>query len=771
MNIRTIMGRGIMKYCNVRNIILSSTSAFAMIGAQAHAQEAPAQPAAAASAPAQPAGDQAAEEQDPNQLAEIVVTAERRTTNLQTTPIAVSVLGGEDLENKQVNSVLDLTGSLPNVSIGTNTGQANISVRGIGFTTLNPGDDGRVAYYVDGVYISRPSAQLGQFFDVDRVEVLRGPQGTLYGRNATGGAFNVYSRNPTQEASGYLDLTVGNYDLVQAEGALSGPLSDTLSARVAFQTVNRGGYGTNLLTGRPVDNAHTSSVRTKLLWRPGAGTEVTLTGNYHHEDDANYGYHKFGRSFPFVVIKAEDVLGVGPILIRSHDVNGDAESEPRNVRTSYGTTLDVKNELSDALTFRTIAAYEHSQYSMKHDGDGSILPLVISMQREKADQYSVESQLIGEYGSLHFVLGGYYFHEDNSPRNQALFNRLLFNPTGPSQLVQGVTLFTNFHTDAAAVFGQATYDLTDRLSVTVGGRYSYERKKTVGDTLGYDTVTPYPPALPTTPQPGFPRPDRTASFDSFTPKFNIDYKFSDNVFVYASYTQGFKSGGFTFGSLQPGFLPETIKSYEAGIKTRLFDRRVTFNLSAFHYDYTNIQTQIVLSPQIGVFNASAAKIDGIEGELVALVTPGLRLDANASILDAKYQTFMTTDPVRPSLGVLDLSGNRLPQAPTYTANAGVQYTWNIGSGTLMLRGEVRAVGVTYFTPYNTSALKMPAYAMGNAYLTYEDGKHWSANLWVRNVTDKFAWNSMFIEGATAGQQTSGVPLAPRTFGATLGYKF
>ncbi len=199
------------------------------------------------------------------QLETIVVSAEKRATDLQTTPAALSVVSGQALADEQIHSILDIAGSLPNVQVGTVTGQADIAIRGIGFSTLNPGDEGRVAFYVDGIYIARPSNQLGAFFDIDRVEVLRGPQGTLYGRNATGGAFQLLTRNPTRELSGYLTVTGGNYGLVQTEGAISGPLSETLSGRVAFQTVNRNGYGKNLFSGKDVNDASTQAVRGKLL--------------------------------------------------------------------------------------------------------------------------------------------------------------------------------------------------------------------------------------------------------------------------------------------------------------------------------------------------------------------------------------------------------------------------------------------------------------------------------------------------------------------------
>jgi iron complex outermembrane recepter protein len=645
------------------------------------------------------------------------------------------------------------------VSVGYSTGQAQIAIRGIGFATLNPGDEGRVAYYIDGVYIARPSAQLGSFFDVDRVEVLRGPQGTLYGRNATGGAFNVFARKPTTELSGYLNVTAGNYGLISTNGAISGPLSDTLSARLAFQTTNRGGYGKNLFLDKSINDANTTSGRASLRWKPNDKFDLDLSANYHREHDRNYALLSFGPGTPGVA------LGAGAVNF-SQDI---AENEETyNHRHSYGVNGAGTYHLTDEVDFKTIVAYQHSWFDILN-GEGSPQPFARSRQHETANQFSTEFQLNGNMDRLKWTVGAYYFHEKVLPENRAAVLGSAFG--GPNYVTQGFALSADLTSSALAGFAQANYAITDQLSLTIGGRYSYEKKRDRNDQLAVDLGTPFPAPgvpggeLPIPPlSPPFPL-NQSDSFKSFTPKVTVDYKITPQTFVYATYSKGFKSGGFNYATVQQAFLPEKLTNYEVGIKSTMLDNRLRANLSGFIYDYTNIQTQVVSSNPPGVFvqNSGRARIKGLEAEITAKPVSAIQLDLTYGLLDAKFKDFITADPARPALGPLQIGGNRVPQAPKYTLNAGAQYSYDLGSGELTLRGEYHRQGKTYFTIFNTPTAAQRSYE-GN------DG-HWSATAFVRNIGDKFAATSMFIQAAGFGGGLSGSAIAPRTYGATVGYKF
>jgi iron complex outermembrane receptor protein len=752
---------------NRSQMLMMGAAAIALLPGRVHAQS-------TQTAPPGAAPDASAQKATEDTLSDIVVTAERRETRLQETPVSASVLSGDTLKTQQIVSVVDLSAALPNVNVGVGLGgSAQVNIRGIGYSDLLPGGEARVAYYVDNFYLARPSSALGSFFDVDRVEVLRGPQGTLFGRNATGGAFNVITRSPTREASGYLDLTVGNYGLIQTEGALSGGLSDTLSARVAFQTVNRNGYGKSLITDRDIDDSNTISLRGKLRWEPSSRVTIDLSGHYHRENDANYALHYFGQGQPGTPL-APDALGY-PTRSFSRDVNFDTDVV--NKRETYGFDGKAKFELTDELTLAVFGAYENAKFNIVNDGDGTAFLGVRTEQADASESYSAEAQLLGDFGRLNFVAGVYYFQESEVPLNRAVINAIFLG--GANFTPQGAVQTSNLQTYAGAIYGQATYKVTDKLSLTLGGRYGRETKKDIGDFFQFDLVRPWPPFVePLIPLPGFPF-DQKRTVSKFTPKVTLDYKFTPDIYAYATYSEGFKSGGFNFGQAAPNyFQPEAIKDYEGGIKTTFANGRLIVNLSGFYYNYTNIQTQILKEgtggtpDHIEFTNAGAARIYGTELEVTARPVRGLTIDVSGSLLSAKYTEYMDKDATDPAKGTQDLRGRHVPQAPGYKVNVGAAYKFNLGDGSLTLRGEVQAVGKTYFSPFNSPALVQDAYTMGNAFLTYDRGDgHWTASVFVRNIGDTFTKSGLFNQAGFLGSGVVGANGPPRTFGVTLGYKF
>ncbi|HKX23535.1 MAG TPA: TonB-dependent receptor [Rhizorhapis sp.] len=692
-------------------------------------------------------------------LADIVVTAQKRATNVQETPLAVTAVSGEDLAARQVNDFERLAPSLPSVNFGRNVGFARIAIRGLGFDATSAGQEGRVAFHSDGVYVSRPTAQLAGFFDVNRVEVVRGPQGTLYGRNATAGAVNVITNNPQNQFAGLAKLTVGNHSHIQTEGFFTGPVSDTVSARIAFQTVDNDGYGDNITTGENIDNEHSFAVRGKVKIEPSSKFDLVLAAEYSHSDDNNFVYHHIGAGRPGVVPFGPALGGIVPPNPR--DSSGNVPQ--RNVRRFSAFTATMNWDVGFA-TLTSITGYRDSNTQYQSDSDGTSAPVARVRINEIARQFSEELRLAGDIGDLSYILGGYYFREE-------LFGQSNFSPfrsPASGQQTQGIDYIGDFDTRAYAAFGQFDWRPVTGLTLSAGIRYSYEKRAI--DQMGVaDLVTPYDPSVPY--NHNLSQVART-SFDSFTPRFGIDFQATDDIMLYATYAKGFKSGGFALSAFTGDPLrPEKLTDYEGGIKTEWFDRRLRINLSAFYYDYTDLQVQRLLGNQSLPVNAASAKVKGIEVEFVASPIDGLEITGNGSILDTKFTTFFTSEAARPELGVQDLSGNRLPQAPPYTANLAVQYTKAVGGGEITGRVEGAWTGRVYFSPYNRPETSQAAYGKYNASLTWDMGNGLSLAGFVRNIANKRTISTSQVSIGALGFPVLGAFDPLRTFGGSLSYRF
>lgn len=696
-------------------------------------------------------------------LDEVVVTAERRATNVQTTALAVSAFSSEMLERSQVDTIEDLSVLVPNINFGQQFGNARIAIRGIGFDTIAPGSEARVAYHLDGVYVSRPSAGLAGFYDVERIEVLRGPQGTLYGRNATAGSVNVISNAPTEELDGYVRGTVGSHGRIETEGAISGPLVDGLTARLSVRTEQRDGYGKNLTTGRDADDRDTFSARLRLRAEPSDRLRMDLIADFHTEDDHSNALHYFGAGNP-----NRTPVGIalgGRFSTDFHDIYSDIESI--NDRQNWGVQGAIRYELSDALTLTSLTAYRDTEYMTQTDLDATDAPLTYYGQHENADQFTQEFQLAGDFDRFRFVAGAYYFRENITSGLTVPFNHRILG--GADRIIQGQAIGGDTETRAWAVFGQANYALTPDLTLVAGLRYS-EEEKHLDEYAQFDLVRTYDPSNPIIPNR---IQSADASWNAFTPKLTIEYKPADNAFLYATISRGFKSGGFNVGGMQAPFEPEMIWNYEAGAKIDWFDRRLRTNLSAFFYDYSDLQVTKVVNNVITTVNAATAIIKGLEGEITFLATDNLRFDASFSVTDSEYQDFGTSDPARPLLGVIDLSGNQLSQSPKYTLFVAGQYDINTSSaGMFSPRIEFYATDKVYFNAFNRDVASQDARQLINAMVNWESPSgQWTGAVYVRNLTDDEYIANAFVGTSLLADTIVGVAGPPRTFGVSLGYRF
>jgi iron complex outermembrane recepter protein len=713
----------------------------------------------AQTAPLQPALDEQGDS-----LNEIVVTALRRDTTLQRTPAAVTAISGEEMTTRGIATLEDLSAAIPDVSFGKNIGQAHISIRGIGADSVVAGQDPRVAFYQDGVYIARPDAQVLGMFDVGTVQVLKGPQGTLYGRNATGGAIVVTSAAPTNNLEGYIRLGYGNYNDVKLESAVSVPLAPTLSARFAVSYNRRDGYGRNIVTGTGIDDLNEGGARASLLWKPVDKLELLTILDYSREDDRANGLHYFGSAQPGVV-----PLGLtlgGTALLNSRNIASDID--PKVDITTWGLTEQGKYDAGWAR-IKSTTAFRKVESENLTDIDGTSVQLGYDRLFDNAKQVSEELTVDGDVGRrLSWLAGGQYFYEDIGPAGSHIpISSAVLG--GPLSLRDAFFSLGFQKTYGAAGYGQVSYELIDGLKLTAGGRYSTE-KKTLNDTFQLDFSRPYNPGDPLVPTAGFPR-HLENRFSRFTPTATLEYQLDRDIFAYFTYGKGFKSGGYNFGVNQPAYQPEKITSYEAGIKSSLADGAVTANLIGFHYDYSDLQVTQVRGNTSVTENAATAKVNGFELELAIRPLRGLTLGSNIAYVDAKYDKFTSRDPSNLAAGVQDLSGNRLAQAPKVSFNVYAQNSWNIHSYELAARADYNYTGSQYFTPFDNPLIAQGAYDVASASLTLRSVSRWSIQGYVHNIGNTKAIQQTYVSSTLFHIPVLGTLIPPRTYGVKLGYDF
>ncbi|MDY0067576.1 MAG: TonB-dependent receptor [Steroidobacteraceae bacterium] len=700
------------------------------------------------------AAEQAQSEQESFTLERVVVTARKQEESLQDAPIAISAITGEGLREAQVSNLVDVEGSMPNVNFGARLSAGVPTIRGVGFTILAAGTSSNVAMHVDGVYVGRPAATAASFFDIERIEVVRGPQGTLYGRNATGGAINLITGQPTVEPDGFIDVTVGNYNSRRLEGAVGGAiLGERLLGRAAFVIDQHDGWARNRLSGEEVDALDMNAFRGKLTFLASDAWTVDLGGEVFHQNDTMNGMKFIGQP-----------EGVAPLF----GVVRGGQAYPTNTRDILGEFEPV-NELDlasvnatvtwtgDAYGFKSITGYRETDLYWQTDIDGTSLPIFNLTREEDARQFSQEFQLSYRGERLEWIAGLYYFDETDSINARA--------PGGYAVTPELVLAFHQSATvkdEAYGIFAEGTWRFNDHWAATLGMRYSDETVEI------FDEQTVRPP-LPTVTR------DCdvllcSLEVDNFSPRFILTYTPREDRMIYANVSKGFKSGGFSVGSVQPSYGEEDILSYELGAKTQWLNGRLQINAAAFVYDYTDMHQTKVLPGVTVTENASDATIEGLEIELQALLTPRLSLNFALGLLNAEFDEFESQNPIYPGTPVQDLAGNKLPVAPEYNGSLGAAYAWDLPGGQLTLRGEWLFSDEFYMTAFNEFPAYQKSYSVGNAFLTYKSDSGMSVGAFVRNMTDELVKNSGYISNST-GATGLGTYAPPRTYGVTVGYRF
>jgi iron complex outermembrane recepter protein len=688
-------------------------------------------------------------------LEEVVVTAQKRLTRLQDTPMAISALSGDDLQKRHVSTLEDLASSLPGLDVSRTTSTTMLAIRGVGSIVSTVGTESRVATHLDGIYLGRPWEALNQLYDVERVEYLRGPQGTLYGRNATAGAINFITRDPSSTPEGYLTVGVGNYSSVQVEGAINAPLSETWSGRFAATYNTHEGYDRDITSGHRVNDLNAGGLRAAIKYDSDAFNFV-LKGDYGKQDDDSGAFVYGGPAVPGATLTG---LLFGGQAAERPDVATDEFAFPSTDRETYGATAQAQWLFGES-DVTALVSYRQSDSLIVSDGDLSSAPLFRFEVGEKAEQYSGEFRFHRGTAQYDLLAGVYYLQEDMDGAIAFPMNLVVFG--GPSAFAQGIFSGGNITTDAYAAFSQFRWIFTPQFYAEVGARYSYERKK-IFEGSQFDLTRPYSPDNPVIFDVTS---EDSESWTSFDPKLTLGYQPSDNVLAYATVARGFKSGGFNLGGLQAPFDPEEITNYEAGLKLSTDDRRLAMNLSAFYYDYSNLQAYKFEGILIAVTNAAKATLKGLEADVRWIPIDSLTLGAGVELLDAKYDEYTDTDPSRLALGPLDLSGNTLPQAPDYRARVDATYTWSFAGGELSARGEGAWIDRVYFSQFQQRVVSVPSSFELNGFLTYENGP-WTAQIYGRNLTDHRKYVYVNISSELNGFPVLGMENMPRTFGVRL----
>jgi iron complex outermembrane receptor protein len=706
-----------------------------------------------------------AESGDSSQIAEVLVTATRQgSTSLQSTPLAVSVLTGDELARSGITNISQLAQYTPSLSFVENPLGGQIYIRGIGTNNVFAGSDPDVTTQIDGVYIARPYAQLSDFIDVGQVEVLRGPQGTLYGRNAVGGVVNITSKAPSDRFTADAAETVGNYGLTQTQAYVSGPLvAGVLNGSVAVNYVHHDPYLENLTPGSPgLANANHGGLRAQLAWRPIDWLEATTRADYNQWGENQTGLVKLLTPFSAAPI-ATSLIG------NDYDI---ATNRPETLaQTIGGVSEDLSFHISPALTLKSISAYRYSSFSQTNEADGTEIVILNGYHRDLAEQISQEFDLQGHLDNLDFVSGLYYFTERDKGVQIASAPTSVETP--PTRAVTSVAT-PDAHTRSKAAFAELNYKVVPTVSLIAGARYTEEAKSLAQYLARFSyamaPVIGAPIGVP------FIANDEIRSH-AFTPKGAVDWQVSRDLLLYASVTRGFKSGGNNASAsslVGYSYLPEKITSYEAGVKSEWLDRQLRLNLTAFRYHYSDLQVQsYVGSGLISIGNAATARIQGLEFESVLKPLPGLQFTANATYLDARYTSFpdyavsagiiplvASSPQYHPATKAYDATGNTLNSAPKHTYSASGQYTHDLFTGAAYARLEYYWQSRVLLDPTNISVLSQPSYGLVNVELGYTTArKLWDFELLGENLADKGYVSTIAMQpyGFAVG-----VPGTPRT---------
>ena len=679
---------------------------------------------------------------DSSAIEEIVVTAQKREQSLQEVPISIRAFSAEALEKSNIESTWDLQGATPNLTVSGNVRTAQVFIRGIGSLQTGGSGDSSSTVHLDGVYLARPEALLGDFLDVERVEILRGPQGTLYGRNSAGGTINVISKMPTDELTGYASLLLGNYNKIRTRAGVSGPIGDKWKGRLSVMQSRHDPYTTNINSGGVdgFDDEDAYWVRGMLEYDPSSTVNVLLSYDISRYKDNG------ATNVPVSV--SQPPLANQPFVIPT-DIHVadviDQGGRSREFSEFWGLSGIVTWDL-DNFSVKSVTAYRETFQDTFFPTPAQ--PFLFANFSPTINQHQISQELqflSNSDGPLSWVAGLYLFDEN-----------VTFD-TGVDLFFLNPVLNLNFNSErdisAYAAFAEITYALSDAFDITAGARFSdEERERSVNGQTD------------------------KKSWDAVTPRLVLRYHANDETMVYGSVSRGFKSGAFAnyFGAAPP-VNPEFVWSYEAGVKTTVLDDRMQINLAAFFYDYTDLQVQSFdQSTGIAVAaNATDSEVTGVEVEVVWAPVDDLLINFSGAWLDAKYLDFFTLNNVvetgNPGTLPVDLSGNQLPGSAKVSYSLSSEYGWDVGSGRMSIRGEYNWLDDVFFSPFNNPLSGQSSYGLLNGRIEYVFADdRWKVALFGRNLADEDYFTSSVAlpnQGAIYGAAGD-----PRTYGIQVSFQ-
>jgi iron complex outermembrane receptor protein len=707
-------------------------------------------------------------------LETVVVTARRRSESVQKTPVSVSAIPPSQLEGAAAPNIEDLESAAPNVVIDTVAAgpmAAAISIRGISFEDIEKSFDPAVGVLIDGVYLGTNTGQLLDFFDFASVEVLRGPQGTLFGRNTTAGVINIQRTRPTGMFGGKIQTVFGNYGRQEIRGVVNTALiQDRLALKVFGSSTANDGFYRNVTRSTREPEGKYQSYGATLLFTPNDAFDYSLTIE-HQKDRGHTAAAPLSNSTDLICNAVVAGLFGAPVL----PSNQCGRNNDKDMYTSFSNKTGAYSYDVDAVTgqgnwklgkvsLASVTGFRRSKEDVNQDFDSTSINFFDTRRQQKYKQFSQELRASGDLtDQVNYVVGGYYF-ESSYDLNQTTNYGILFQGLigAPARGFQTV----HHKSKSTAIFADVDYKFAKDWRLSVGGRYTKDTKQ-IDNSFNVFNIK------------------AKDSWSEFTPKVSIDYQVNDGVLAYASYSKGYRSGGFNGRGSTPAsaalpYNPEKVQSYEAGIKTEWLDNRLILNLAAFETKYDDKQEEVVRQvPVFGqetvVVNAAAATIKGLELELVAAPTKGLTLYGNLGLLDASYDSFLS----RSGANVIDVSGRNLRRTPKVTGAIGGDYKIDASYGKWVL-----SANYAYIAPYDTTINAEPGNLQKNdrrgrtdaqnnvdASITFikdTDNGSLNASIYGRNLLDDRGLNSAL---PVAGLFTFGGARPPMTYGVRLGFEF
>lgn len=684
-------------------------------------------------------------------LEEIIVTATKRESRLQDIPVAVTAIDADTIQSTGATRLEDLTFLVPSLVADNFLSVLNsFSIRGIGGTSDNVGIEQPVSVYVDGVYVGRGVAFNTPFLDVERVEVLRGPQGTLFGRNTIAGVIQVITERPDEQsfhAGG--EVSIGNFDLRQFRGNLTGPLTDRVSGKVSLVWRERDGYAHNIFLNEDVNDVDDTAALAQLQFKPTDSLTALFSLDYAKSNDRD-GY--------------QDIL-------QGDNFNGDAfdyrvNSEGRNFseREIQGGSATIEYTFGNGIDFTSISAYREYEADNDRDQDHSSQAIVNTGRFEDQQQFSQEFRLSSRAGeTFEWLVGLFYFDQDVEALTRVDFGADFVIPSTQARIPAEVSQ------EAFSAFVSGTFHVSDKFRVSGGLNWTTENKDLV-----FEQSTNFPLF------PNIPQFTDSLTDDAVSPTASLEYNWADDVLTYLKWSRGYKSGGFNAtlvtsatALIDVQFDPEFADVAELGLKTSWKEGRIIANVTGFYTDYTDLQVQSFNGTDFTITNAAEASIEGVELDLSARPLDGLLVGVGLGWMDGKFDSFpgAAIDPVT-GLPV-DFAGNQLPAAPDFSGYATVEYLRPVGERvSLRLRGEYEYRDGRFTDNQNSETFKQQSYSVVNALIGLESATgRWRISAWGKNLTSEEYLITGFplrFPGAVSDFIALNVP---RTWGVEVGFRY